>query len=286
MFSRGQSGTTPKMSSFLDRQPSAASIGDGEAEFEMDLGCGPSQAQASALPPDPGDKKLRRCDSVFDTSGMSSEERAKLNSCLDHILDIVGDTVHEFTIKEAIVRCKFDVEKALNYILNKPTQGSPIAQASPPKKSKLKLEAESDIGIPIRKPSTPVVKAVPSTKVSVVGFNAPDFSNSGGVGESLKTTESSKVTEPNKSRSNSPLPSRLETLSLQTPKKPEASENASAPTPMKQVVMRKGEINAAEEFKKNRGDAKESLNLVVIGHVDSGKSTLMGHLLFQLGQVS
>jgi len=286
MFNRGQSGTTPKMSSFLDRQPSAASIGDGEAEFEMDLGCGPPQAQASALPPDPGDKKLRRCDSVFDTSGMSSEERAKLNSCLDHILDIVGDTVHEFTIKEAIVRCKFDVEKALNYILNKPTQGSPIAQASPPKKSKLKLEAESDIGIPIRKPSTPVVKAVPSTKVSVVGFNAPDFSNSGGVGESVKTTESSKVTEPNKSRSNSPLPSRLETLSLQTPKKPEATENASAPTPMKQVVMRKGEINAAEEFKKNRGDAKESLNLVVIGHVDSGKSTLMGHLLFQLGQVS
>jgi len=286
MFNRGQSGTTPKMSSFLDRQPSAASIGGGEAEFEMDLGCGPPQAQASALPPDPGDKKLRRCDSVFDTSGMSSEERAKLNSCLDHILDIVGDTVHEFTIKEAIVRCKFDVEKALNYILNKPTQGSPIAQASPPKKSKLKLAAESDIGIPIRKPSTPVVKAVPSTKVSVVGFNAPDFSNNGGVGESVKITESSKVTEPNKSRSNSPLPSRLETLSLQTPKKPEATENASAPTPMKQVVMRKGEINAAEEFKKNRGDAKESLNLVVIGHVDSGKSTLMGHLLFQLGQVS
>jgi len=286
MFNRGQSGTTPKMSSFLDRQPSAASIGDGEAEFEMDLGCGPPQAQASALPPDPGDKKLRRCDSVFDTSGMSNEERAKLNSCLDHILDIVGETVHEFTIKEAIVRCKFDVEKALNYILNKPTQGSPIAQASPPKKSKLKLDAESDIGISTRKPSTPVVKAVPSTKVSVVGFNAPGFSSNIGAGESVKITESSKGTDPNKSRSNSPLPSRLETLTLQTPKKPEASENASAPTPMKQVVMRKGEINAAEEFKKNRGDAKESLNLVVIGHVDSGKSTLMGHLLFQLGQVS
>jgi len=286
MFNRGQSGTTPKMSSFLDRQPSAASIGDGEAEFEMDLGCGPPPAQASALPPDPGDKKLRRCDSVFDTSGMSNEERAKLNSCLDHILDIVGETVHEFTIKEAIVRCKFDVEKALNYILNKPTQGSPIAQASPPKKSKLKPEAESDIGIPIRKPSTPVVKSVPSTKVSVVGFNAPGFSSDIGVGESVKITESSKGIDSNKSRSNSPLPSRLETLTLQTPKKPEASENASAPTPMKQVVMRKGEINAAEEFKKNRGDAKESLNLVVIGHVDSGKSTLMGHLLFQLGQVS
>ncbi len=31
---------------------------------------------------------------------------------------------------------------------------------------------------------------------------------------------------------------------------------------------------------------KDVINLVVIGHVDAGKSTLMGHLLFQLGQVS
>lgn len=31
---------------------------------------------------------------------------------------------------------------------------------------------------------------------------------------------------------------------------------------------------------------KDVLNLIVIGHVDSGKSTLMGHLLYQLGQVS
>ena len=31
---------------------------------------------------------------------------------------------------------------------------------------------------------------------------------------------------------------------------------------------------------------KDVINLIVIGHVDAGKSTLMGHLLFQLGQVS
>lgn len=28
------------------------------------------------------------------------------------------------------------------------------------------------------------------------------------------------------------------------------------------------------------------INLVIIGHVDSGKSTMMGHLLYQLGIVS
>lgn len=31
---------------------------------------------------------------------------------------------------------------------------------------------------------------------------------------------------------------------------------------------------------------KDVINLIVIGHVDAGKSTLMGHLLYQLGQVS
>lgn len=33
-------------------------------------------------------------------------------------------------------------------------------------------------------------------------------------------------------------------------------------------------------------DYSKILNLVVIGHVDSGKSTLMGHLLFNVGCVT
>ena len=37
------------------------------------------------------------------------------------------------------------------------------------------------------------------------------------------------------------------------------------------------EISAAED---------RNLNLVVIGHVDSGKSTLTGHLLYKMGQVA
>jgi elongation factor 1 alpha-like protein len=52
--------------------------------------------------------------------------------------------------------------------------------------------------------------------------------------------------------------------------------------------MRREKVNVAAEFSKDRGGAgqKEVLNMVVIGHVDSGKSTLMGHLLFLLGSVS
>ncbi|GAA5812847.1 hypothetical protein MFLAVUS_006306 [Mucor flavus] len=44
-------------------------------------------------------------------------------------------------------------------------------------------------------------------------------------------------------------------------------------------------VNVLEEFEK-RSSAKPKLNLVVIGHVDAGKSTLMGHFLYALGQVN
>ncbi|GBB92546.1 hypothetical protein RclHR1_20200002 [Rhizophagus clarus] len=43
-------------------------------------------------------------------------------------------------------------------------------------------------------------------------------------------------------------------------------------------------INVLEEYKK-RNDDKAALNLVVVGHVDAGKSTLMGHFLYLLGEV-
>ena len=55
--------------------------------------------------------------------------------------------------------------------------------------------------------------------------------------------------------------------------------------------MRKAKINPMDIYESERGSkaadgkAKDLLNLVVVGHVDSGKSTLMGHLLVELGQV-
>ncbi len=44
-------------------------------------------------------------------------------------------------------------------------------------------------------------------------------------------------------------------------------------------------IDIAKEYAK-RQSGKEQINMVVIGHVDAGKSTLMGHLLYLLGHVN
>merc|ERR1712088_566630 len=51
--------------------------------------------------------------------------------------------------------------------------------------------------------------------------------------------------------------------------------------------MRKNKVEGSDEYNRiHAGSKKDLINLVVVGHVDSGKSTLMGHLLFDLGQVS
>merc|ERR550519_2933671 len=98
-----------------------------------------------------------------------------------------------------------------------------------------------------------------------------------------------------RSRSNSPLPSKMDVLSLEatptssgrgTPEAVNSPATPAAPTPLKQVVMRKEKLDVIAEYEKSRAEAKEMVNLVVVGHVDSGKSTLMGHLLFKLGNVS
>lgn len=58
--------------------------------------------------------------------------------------------------------------------------------------------------------------------------------------------------------------------------------------PHSQSFKTKEQINqeTKEFFEKERGNEKPHIHLVVIGHVDAGKSTLMGHTLFDLGVVS
>lgn len=44
--------------------------------------------------------------------------------------------------------------------------------------------------------------------------------------------------------------------------------------------------NIEEIYNKERANEKPHIHMVVIGHVDAGKSTLMGHLLLDLGNVT
>lgn len=48
---------------------------------------------------------------------------------------------------------------------------------------------------------------------------------------------------------------------------------------------RDAKFDPQQLYKKERGEEKEQLYMVVVGHVDAGKSTLMGRLLCEMGQV-
>lgn len=60
------------------------------------------------------------------------------------------------------------------------------------------------------------------------------------------------------------------------------SRQFQTPKPLPKELQR----NAQELFKKERGEGKQHIHMVVIGHVDAGKSTLMGHLLCDTGNIS
>ena len=69
-----------------------------------------------------------------------------------------------------------------------------------------------------------------------------------------------------------------------SPAEREIASNNSTPKPS--TRLKEQRLDVRSEYLKERGSGKPLINLVVVGHVDAGKSTLMGHLLHRLGQVS
>ncbi|KAI8348136.1 P-loop containing nucleoside triphosphate hydrolase protein [Mortierella sp. GBAus27b] len=65
----------------------------------------------------------------------------------------------------------------------------------------------------------------------------------------------------------------------------ESAPPSGVTTPTKATTKAGKKIDVISEYQKRIAE-KESLNLVVIGHVDAGKSTLMGHLLYLQGEVT
>ena len=94
------------------------------------------------------------------------------------------------------------------------------------------------------------------------------------------------------------VPIKKNSPKIQTPlrgQSPAGSRDGSrrsSPAPFRRetpTVIKAPSINAdliKEAYEKDRSSSKPLINLVVIGHVDAGKSTLMGRLLCDLGLIS
>ncbi|KAL1770255.1 HBS1 isoform X1 [Sigmodon hispidus] len=215
---------------------------------------------------------------------LSEIDQARLSSCLDHLREVLGDALPDDVLMEAVLKHKFDVEKALSVLLEKDNvQGKSQRSVSAGKASKGKSvgsrssQSESEI-VP------KVAKMTVSGKKQTMGFEVPGVTSEEN-GDSLHTLHKGPPGDDGSIASPNTLETSTHKSAVLPPSIQTSEEPSSAPTPVKKSGKLRQQIDVKAELEKRQG-GKQLLNLVVIGHVDAGKSTLMGHMLYLLGNVN
>ncbi|XP_076170695.1 translation elongation factor EF-1alpha (GTPase) HBS1 isoform X1 [Ptiloglossa arizonensis] len=220
-------------------------------------------------------------------------EKAKLISCMESIKNILGDTVPDPEIKKKIIQSNFNAEVALDLLLKesspKNVTGSLVinkdnAEHNPGKK----LTSKSTFQV-----TTPSnVKIIPAGKRPVVkGFNLSGVENTDQVNSRIESPRSqspfSGYNSPEIRRKEHTVPKERKMISSSTnsPQCQSLVLGHVTPDLDSKAKLNEEKIDALKIYKNKRGNSKEQLHLVVAGHVDAGKSTLLGRLLCDLGQI-
>uniref|UniRef100_A0A8C6N4H1 HBS1-like protein n=1 Tax=Mus spicilegus TaxID=10103 RepID=A0A8C6N4H1_MUSSI len=234
-----------------------------------------------------GYEDLRESSNSLLNHQLSEIDQARLYSCLDHMREVLGDAVPDDILTEAILKHKFDVQKALSVVLEqdgvqplKEKSERAVCAGQPSKgKSVISRSSQSESEIVPK-----VAKMTVSGKKQTMGFEVPGLTSEKN-GLSVRAPHKGppgddvSVASPNIPETGTPK-SALPPPSLQT-----SEELGSTPTPVRKSGKLRQQIDVKAELEKRQG-GKQLLNLVVIGHVDAGKSTLMGHMLYLLGNVN
>ncbi|XP_070589689.1 HBS1-like protein isoform X1 [Erythrolamprus reginae] len=212
-------------------------------------------------------------------------EKAQLNSCLDHMKEVLGDSVPEKMLVEAVLSKNFDMQQALDSILaqdnkkNGKTKNEDNVIVGKPTKGKVRdsqvIKTDSDI-VP------KVTKMTVSGKKKATGFEVPcaNVEENG-----HNTFMPQKGFSAGDTIANMGIVEILPKSTFPSQTIQASEEPSVVPTPVKKSGKSKQQFDIKAELEKRQG-GKHLLNLVVIGHVDAGKSTLMGHLLYLLGNVN
>ncbi|KAK6507867.1 Hsp70 suppressor, GTPase facilitates ribosomal subunit dissociation [Arthrobotrys musiformis] len=191
--------------------------------------------------------------------GMSSDDKARMADGLRRVREVIGSDVPSITnekIEETLWYYYFDVEKSITYLLN---------QVGATEKKKQKKAA-------VPEPKAPTQKAAIKAK-QAFDVPSPDDVVIAAQSQSKGISKTGKGEKPGSSTTAS-IQKGVEALKV--------GDTSEKPAPPK--IPRK-KIDVVAEYEKSKSKRKENANLVVIGHVDAGKSTLMGRLLYDCGVV-
>ncbi|XP_078255874.1 HBS1-like protein isoform X3 [Rhinoraja longicauda] len=208
----------------------------------------------------------------------STVDQVRLYACLDKMREVLGEPVSEQIMMDAVLKCQYDACKALDLVLSeecKPTPEIKNQVAAGSRKSAVGRAREQRARV-----DADIIPKVAKMTVSgkqITGFNIPrantdenDHLRKGAVPDEVFPSVMPEASS--KPDSASPGPSLTE-------------EATAVQTPSKVSSKTRQQLDVKVELEKRQG-GKQLLNLVVIGHVDAGKSTLMGHVLYLLGNVN
>ncbi|KAG1138419.1 hypothetical protein G6F37_010530 [Rhizopus arrhizus] len=186
----------------------------------------------------------------FDESELTNEDLDLLDEGLEYIESVIGEDngiLSSRQIKEALWYYYLNKEETLEWALDEISKAKALEE-----KKKLKEKAKKEKK-EVKSNNKPAAK--PAAKPTVKKPTGDEV-------EFLSDEEE--------------LDRDMNAMGLSEKKK-------EAPEPLAKIPNSK-RINIMEEYQKRSGE-KSNLNVIFIGHVDSGKSTTIGHLSFRLGHV-
>lgn len=210
-------------------------------------------------------RKARRDSESFQMPELDDIEQAKLSSCVDEVRSVVGDAVSERRIVETSMRFGYDIQKILDEILNEETN-----RKEEKRPQKLRLSAALPVSTATAKASTAALITAKPTPTKIT-LSAQKDARRGFEIASPKAPASPVV-----SGRNTPV-------DVSVGGGDEANRSAAA---IFKITKDQAQRNAQHLYEQERSQQKNHIHMIVIGHVDAGKSTLMGHLLYDTGNVS
>lgn len=252
-------------------------------------------------------------DSGRDNLKLDDVEQAKLNSCKEEIVNVIGDTIPEHIVSQAVVKHQYNIQAALNELLSQSEAPKPQRQPRPDRRSNRQefapVQPTVQLKTPVKKNATldlaQATSATSQIKLESSNQTVKSANNLETVSSAVKNTVKDLRTEARNLNANNEVDvtdsamlndSKLQSVNSEidlvgdlvgrdfdTPSKSSSSSVPATPKSTSKVKQDKAKLK--EEYERRKA-GKDLLNLVVIGHVDAGKSTLMGHLLYQMGVVN